>query len=444
MVARLRSAAVSAVFVLPVLESGRGAPIASLLSTAAWASAGARVYDESWIVSPAGLMQADEARRLATPDLSHEGGVTGDAPEQDRGSPALRSLRFVPTPAKTLLKDVRSLARGRTFRVDTGPWDRTDVDLVWQRHELFGHAGLDLADRLDVPSVLFAPAVKVWEAERWGTRRPGWGRLLERTGETPSIRRASMVACGSEAVAEQAIRLGAAPERVMVTPNGVDVERFAAGDRSIGRRMAGITGDADTTDDTAEVVVGWVGSFRPFHALDLLVDGLRELDGVHLLLVGDGPERARVEGRCRDVGVRFTSTGTVAHELLPDLLAAIDIAVVVSDRADTFHYSPLKLGEYLAAGCAVVAPDVGPVRERVPDADALVLLPPGDAGALRDVVRELRDAPARRRALGSAGEELARRTFSWDHQLIRISRHLGVDPPTSGAPARPPGGTTQD
>lgn len=332
----------------------------------------------------------------------------------------------------TLAKDVRGLVRGRRFRIGPGPWDDGDVDLVWQRHELFQTAGIDLADRLGVPSVLFAPATKVWEAARWGTARPGWAGAVERLGEAPSLRRADVVACGSPDVAEQVTRLGTPADRIVITPNGVDLDRFDGGDRTAGRAFAGLDPDDRRT------VVGWVGSFRPFHDLDQLVDAARGVDGLHLLLVGDGTERDAIAARAREVGVSVSFTGTVGHDVLPDLLAAMDIAVVVTGRADTFHYSPLKLGEYLAAGLPVIAPDVASIRDRVADGKDAVLVPPGDVGALREAMRSLQDDDTRRSDLGRAAQALAARSFSWDHQLRRIDDHL-AGRPTGGA-ARPRGG----
>lgn len=416
---------VSAVFVLPVIESGRGAPVASLLSAAGWAAAGARRYGRSWIVTPRGLVDPTEARRLA---------VTDDRPTTRPGTPISRRDRVVgavPAGVKTFGKDARHAVRGRRFEIGHGPWRDGTVELVWQRHELFQVAGLDLADRLGVPSVLFVPATKVWEAARWGTRRPGWGGLVERLGESPALRRAELVACGTDQVAEQVARLGVPADRLLVTPNGVDLDRFAVAERDEGRRRAGLTDD--------RVVVGWVGSFRPFHDLDQLVDACAGIDGIHLLLVGDGAERPAVEARCRDLGVEATFTGTVGPDVLPHLLAAMDIAVVVTGSADTFHYSPLKLGEYLAAGRPVVAPAVPSISERVRDDREAVLVPPGDRDALRAAIQDLRDDPGRRQALGRAGRVAARRSFSWDQQLRRIDEHLGHHP--SGRPY-PPGDTT--
>ena len=73
----------------------------------------------------------------------------------------------------------------------------------------------------------------------------------------------------------------------MVTPSGVDLELF---DRPPdGRAVRDRYGLADS------FVVGWVGSFRRFHAVEQAVDAAAAVPGTRLLLVGDGPERPRIE-----------------------------------------------------------------------------------------------------------------------------------------------------
>jgi len=394
----------SAVLVLPSGAHGQQGPVAALVSTAGWATGARRVLGASWIVTPSGIVDPAAARRRGSaPDLT------------SAGAPGWR--RHLPTVAKTAAKDGRALRRARRFRIDpAGPWTGTDVAFVWQRHELFHTAGLDLADRLGAPSVLFAPATAVWESERWGVHRPGWGGAAERWGEAPALGRADLVAAGSEAVAEQVVRLGASPDRVLVVPTGVDLDLFPRDlDGGAARDRLGL-GD--------RFVVGWAGSFRRFHALDLAVDAVARVPGAVLLLVGDGPERPAVEDRARAAGVEVITTGTVPHEELPAVLAAFDVALLQSPAAGTFHYSPLKVAEYLAAGRAVVAPDVGPLRDRLVAGEEIVLVPPGDVDALADALAELREAPERRAALGAAGRRAAERRGSWDHQVERIVARL--------------------
>ncbi|MFM7224488.1 MAG: glycosyltransferase, partial [Actinomycetota bacterium] len=210
-----------AILVLPTVTAGQQGPVAAWVSTAGWAGAFARRLGESWIVTPEGPVTAAEARRRASlPAL---------------GTTAVRHRR-VPTVVKTAVKDLRDHRRATAFRVPTiGPWSEDDVAFVWQRHELFHAAGIELAAALGVPSVVFVPAPLVWQARQWGVRRPGWSRWAETVGEARPLRRADLVACGTDAVAEQVARLGVVESRLVVTPTGADPESRGEEERAAAR-----------------------------------------------------------------------------------------------------------------------------------------------------------------------------------------------------------------
>lgn len=384
--------------------------MAGWISTSGWAAAAERELGHAWIVTRDGVRSSEAVRAGAAR------AVTGPA------GPVRRARRWLPVPMKTLAKDVREAGRARRFRVPArGPWDHLTGDLafVWQRHELFHRAGLQLADDLGVPSVLFVPALHVWQAERWAVGRPGWGRWLERRAEAPALHAATLVACGSDLVAEQVQRLGVPDERLLVTPTGVDLMQFAGdGRREETRRALGL---AD------QFVVGWTGSFRGFHRLEHLVEAAAGAAGTTLLLVGDGPERSRIEQHAARAGVRAVFTGMVPHDDLPGLLAAMDVGVVLAAPGEPFHYSPLKLAEYLAAGLPVVAPDVEQLAGRLHAGVDAELYPAGDLGALASVLGALRSDPERRRRLGEAARR-ASSAWSWDHQVRRVCDALAAAP----------------
>lgn len=408
-----------ALLVLPEAAQGQVGPVAAYLSTGGWATAAARVLGAAWVVTPSGVLEPPEVLRRGA---RARNGSSASCSSPGAGAGAAADLRrHVPPVVKTALKDVRQRRRARRFSIDGhGPWSDGEVDFVWQRHALFETAGIDLAADLGRPSVLFVPATKVWEAERWGTHRPGWGALLERQAERPALVRADVVACGSSEVAEQATRLGAPPDRIVITPTGVDVDRFADADadRDPVRAHLGLTD---------RFVVGWAGSFRPFHALERAVDAVEGMPGTTLLLVGDGPERPRVEALARDRGVPAVFTGTVPHCDLPSYLAAMDAGLVLASQRG-FHYSPLKLAEYLAAGLAVVAPDVEPVTTRLTDGEDTLLVEPGDTASLRSALERLRNDEAVRQQLGDRARTVARERFSWDHQVRRVVAALPTSP----------------
>ncbi|MEQ1787647.1 MAG: glycosyltransferase [Acidimicrobiales bacterium] len=403
----------SAIFVLPTTTVGQLGPVAGWISTSGWAAAAERELGRAWIVTRHGILTVDEVRRRAA-----SGGTAVDGERRMR--------RRLPTVLKTLVKDAREAQRARGFEIDAdGPWrtDGGEVAFVWQRHELWHHAGLDLARSLAVPSVLFVPALLVWQAEQWAVRRPGWGRWLERHAELPALRAATLVACGSDVIAAQAARLGVAEERLLVTPTGVDLDLFAAPvDRAEVRRSLGIG---------EEFVVGWAGSFRPFHQLDQLVHAVAAVPDATLLLVGDGPERPHVERLAARLGVSVRFSGLVAHDRLPSLLAAMDVGVVMAPAGGSFHYSPLKVAEYLAAGLPVVAPAVPALTRRLDASGSAAWFAPGDDAALAAALRSLRDAPDDRVRL-AASARAAAVDWSWDQQVRRVREAVAAG--TSGLP----------
>jgi len=197
----------------------------------------------------------------------------------------------------------------------------------------------------------------------------------------------------------------------VVTPTGVDPDLFGAPvDRAAIRRRLGVDG---------RFVAGWIGSFRKFHSLEQAVDALAGLDNATLLLVGDGPERARVEQLARARGVDVRATGTVAHDEIPAHIAAMDVALVLAAPDRSFHYSPLKLAEYLAAGVPVIAPRVGELPAQLHDGVDAVLVPAGDRAALAAALLRLRDEPATRERL-TRGARAAADHWSWDRSVARV------------------------
>jgi glycosyltransferase involved in cell wall biosynthesis len=139
------------------------------------------------------------------------------------------------------------------------------------------------------------------------------------------------------------------------------------------------------------------------------------------LVVGDGPERATIEGVARELGLgdRCRFLGWRAD--LPNVYAASDV-VALSSRNEG---SPVSLIEAMAAGRAVVATAVGGVPDLVHDGSG-ILVPAGDHGALGDAMLILLRDPTRRAEMGRAGRDVAFRRFGSDRLVDDIDR-LYVD-----------------
>jgi len=379
------------------------------VTIANWADAIEAHHGGVEIVTPAGPL---------TPALARSEAFGGAVNRPVGPSPAYGRLTGH---LRVLAKDVRSALRAVRFACHERSRRRrpgADVPFVWQHHDLFQFAGLLMARRLGSPFVLFVDAPIVWEARRWGVTRPGWGGALERVAERPLLRRADAVLCVSSAVADASIHRGARPERVLVTPCTASVPQPAPDGGSV-RRTHGIEDD---------FVIGWVGSFRAFHALDLLVDAVAdvELGGARpvLLLVGDGPDRDRILGLCAERGLGVVAPGSVPHDEVFAYIAAFDCAVLTAPADGDFHYSPLKLKEYLAMGVPVVAPDVGEMHAVLRDGEDAYLYPPGDVKAVSARLELAASDPVRRAAIGRAGRATAERSFDIRDQLVALDAVL--------------------
>src|SRR5207247_157692 len=122
-------------------------------------------------------------------------------------------------------------------------------------------------------------------------------------------------------------------------------------------------------------VVGFVGSLKPWHGVDTLVEAFRMLRAArpdaHLLLVGEGPSREALERRVasRGLGEAVSFTGAVPYHEIPHYLAAMDVAVAPHAASNHFYFSPIKIFEYLAAGCPVVASAIGQIAELLVDGE---------------------------------------------------------------------------
>jgi len=182
----------------------------------------------------------------------------------------------------------------------------------------------------------------------------------------------------------------------------------------------------------------WDGA-RPFELL--FVGRLVERKGVHLLLdalgrlpaerrvalhvLGDGPERERLEAQAARLGLagRATFHGFVSADELQRRLAGCDAFVlpaVVDAKGDTEGLGVVLL-EAMTYARPVIASAAGGIVDIVRDGRNGYLVPPGDAGALAGAIARMMDDPARARALGLQGRRDAEEGFSWDAIADRLA-----------------------
>ena len=207
-----------------------------------------------------------------------------------------------------------------------------------------------------------------------------WGTDVELARRATSLarrvlRRARLVICASNALADSARELGA--REVRVIPSGVDVPEEVA-------------------EEAEPPEVLFAGRLSPEKGILELVEAA---NGMTLVVAGDGPLRDRVPG----------ALGFVPHHALGPLYERAAVVAVPSHR-EGFG---VVCAEAMAYGRPVVAGAVGGLLDLVADGETGLLVPPRDVPALREALERLIGDRELRRRMGAAARERVRSRFAW-------------------------------
>lgn len=198
----------------------------------------------------------------------------------------------------------------------------------------------------------------------------------------------------------------------IVVSNGVDERRVA-------KIPFGIeTGGAQpaSSADAGPIRVVFVGSFYPWHGMDVLLNAFaaarKTTADLRLTMIGDGIMRAESETIARELGIddAVEFTGWVSQEIMRTLLAEAHIGVAPYQNLKWFYFEPVKVLDYMAAGLAIVASANGTVSDLLDAGKAGILVPPEDPTALAAALVRLASDPQLRHDLA---KEAHARTPSW-------------------------------
>jgi glycosyltransferase involved in cell wall biosynthesis len=296
--------------------------------------------------------------------------------------------------------------------------EREPAHLIYQRYGRFTWAGVEASIRTGAPLFLEYNGSEVWIGKHWDMS--GMLPLLERF-ERLNLVAAARIFVVSEVERRNLLRAGVANEKIVVNPNGVDVETFRPG-------MGGAAVRKELGISESETLVGFVGTFGPWHGVLTLAEAITMLPedcGVRFLLVGAGRFRDEVERLIRDAGRerQVIFTGHVDHGRVPALLDACDILLsphVPLEDGSEFFGSPTKLFEYMAMGKGIVASRLGQIGEVLVNEETALLVEPGNARQLADAVSRLGSSSQFRERLGAAARRVAVERHTWQHNAQRV------------------------
>lgn len=335
-------------------------------------------------------------------DLGHEVQLVGTAGAGQAGEGGRivgRVRAILPEP----MVELASLAHNVPEFTQLGrAIDAFGPDMIYKRHARFDVAPLVVARRRRLPVVLEVNAV--YSARPYCDFEPLAFRGIARRLERRAFELATAVVTVSTPLAAQVRALAHVP--TIVLPNGADPRVFdiARADAAAVRARLGLTGC---------LTVGWTGMLRQWHGLEVLVDAMRAVPDARLLIVGDGPARPDLMRRAEALGIadRVVVTGRVPHELMPDFIAAMDIAVVADER--TGVASPMKLLEYMSMKRPIVAPRVAGISDIVSDGGEALLFTPGDVEDLSGALRQLASSEDLRCRLGEHARRRVELERNW-------------------------------
>jgi len=291
-------------------------------------------------------------------------------------------------------------------------------DVVHSHYWLSGWAGLLLHEVLKVPlAISFHTLGRVKDANR----RPGdpAESLLRIAAEAEVIARAGCIVASTPVEAGELIEhYRANPERLCVSPPGVDHERFSPGSREEARRSLGLGSGP---------LVLFVGRVQPLKGPDIALDAFAAISGdlsdARLMVVG-GPSgvagtdtaralRTAVARHGLEDRVRFVPA--MPHDELPAVFRAADV-VVVPSRSESFG---LVAAEAQSCGVPVVAARVGGLPFVVEDGVSGLLVEGWDPAGYAAAVRRVLTEPGLAAALGAGAVKHAEQ-FSWPATADRL------------------------
>lgn len=239
------------------------------------------------------------------------------------------------------------------------------------------------------------------------TAASGKRRAIEAM-EAEVMRGAAGVVCNSQATANRLVERYGPTGRLLVLPNGVTPQE---------------TLPEKPWNNCLQYVV-YAGSFFGWKGVADLVAAAAELDGFHITLIGGEPDQIeRLRNSLSGRGATIEILPRVPHPEVMARVAGACIAVLPNrPNPDSAFTSPIKLFEYMAAGCAVVASDLPSIRE-ILGPDEAVWFEAGNSASLAAALRSIGSDCARAKAMGERLREKSA-GYTWDGRARKLKAFL--------------------
>ena len=319
--------------------------------------------------------------------------------------------KLMPRPIAMKMRDAGRVAYGKRFAARLiKEIEESLPDVILETHIAFTLAGRIASETTGIPLILddVSPA---WEEEQ----QYGVGlKQLARSIHREVTEHASLLVAVNKTIHQYLIEEGLPPAKLVTIENGIDARLFHPNvDGSVRRVEHGLGND--------EIVIVFVGSFQPYHRVDLLLEAFAQIETgqpTHLLLVGEGRTTPACKARARELGLtgHVTFTGRIPYDQVASYVAAGDIAIM---PATNEYGNPMKVYEYMAMGKAVVAPNQETITDIATHGQDAYLFKPGSVPDMAEALETMCMNPALREELGDRARILAAE-HTWQKRAERL------------------------
>lgn len=343
--------------------------------------------------------------RMGMPDSTTEAGVT------------VHWVRYAPTPALNVIGHGRSLQndarlRGSSyaalpFFIGAAFARASAITLKWKPAVVQSHwalpsgvVGAAIAKACGARHIVSLHGSDIYVANSRRSFQQAAGFVF---------RSADQVTACSPYLAEQAIRLGANPERVHFLPYGVDPALFPERERGASNQHAPIVLAAGR-------LVEKKGFRKLIEQADLFLTARADAE---LWIAGDGDDRQTLENavsaKHSDVARRIKLLGRVEWSRMPELFRRASVFVMpsISDSRGNQDGLPNVILEAMSSGAAVVATDIGGAEAVIDDGVTGIIVPANAGPRLGEAIAELLSNPEMREGIGLAASERIRSQHTW-------------------------------
>ena len=223
----------------------------------------------------------------------------------------------------------------------------------------------------------------------------------------------SHIVTTGEALRQQLIKNNRFPADMLTSvPTGIDPEHFKPGDKQAARLALQTRGIPIN-----HPLLLIVATLRSWKGHVFLLEAIAGLTDVHLIIVGDGPNRVNIENRLQSLQLADRVSLVGQEQDVRPWLQAADIFVLPSYANEGV---PQAILQAMMSGLPVVSTKVGAIAEAVIDGTTGFLVTPSEVQALHAALKYLLNNPERAKDMGQAGRELALNNFSYQGMLDKM------------------------